>query len=111
MRNCDEIVELISASLDGQLTTDELHNNYPEAAWDFYNPNGNHWMAEAIKGNPRLLSPTPANPKRAAFFASFRTRDFHKVEADYLALPSLPYRIAAKVLTPGMKAMIRKVLK
>lgn len=66
---------------------------------------------EAIKGNPRLLSPTPANPKRAAFFAAFRTRGFDKVEADYLALPSLPYRMAAKVLTPKMKAMIRKVIK
>ncbi len=66
---------------------------------------------EAIKGNPRLLTPTPANPKRAAFFAAFRTRDFSKVEADYLALPSLLYRMAAKVLTPKMKAMIRRIIK
>ena len=66
---------------------------------------------EATKGNPRLLSPTPANPKRAAFFASFCTRSFDMVETDYLALPSLPYRVAAKVLTPRMKAMIRKVIK
>ena len=66
---------------------------------------------EAIKGNPRLLSPTPAHPKRAAFFAAFRTRDFDKVEADYLALPSLPYRVATKMLTPKMKALIRKVIK
>ena len=68
-------------------------------------------LAEAVTGNPRLLSPLIANPKRAAFFAAFRTRPFDKVEADYLALPSLPYRMAAKVLTPGMKAMIRKLIK
>ncbi len=68
-------------------------------------------LVEAVTGNPRLASPLTANPKRAAFFAAFRTRSFDKVEADYLALPSLPYRVAAKVLTPKMKAMIRKVIK
>ena len=67
--------------------------------------------AEAVTGNPRLLSPVPANPKRAAFFAAFSARPYDKVEADYLSLPSLPYRMAAKVLTPGMKAKIRKLLK
>ena len=68
-------------------------------------------LTEAVTGNPRLASPLTANPKRAAFFAAFRTRDFDKVETDYLALPSLPYRVAAKVLTPGMKDLIRKVIK
>ena len=68
-------------------------------------------LAEAVTGNPRLASPLTANPKRAPFFAAFRTREFDKVEADYLSLPSLPYRMAAKVLTPGMKTMIRKVIK
>ena len=68
-------------------------------------------VSEAVTGNPRLATPLTANPKRAAFFAAFRTREFDKVEADYLALPSLPYRMAAKVLTPGMKAAIRKVIK
>ena len=68
-------------------------------------------VSEAVTGNPRLASPLTANPKRAAFFAAFRTREFDKVEADYLALPSLPYRMAAKVLTPKMKTLIRKVIK
>ena len=68
-------------------------------------------VSEAVTGNPRLASPLTANPKRTAFFSAFRTREFDKVEATYLALPSLPYRVAAKVLTPKMKAMIRKIIK
>ena len=68
-------------------------------------------LAEAVTGNPRLASPLTANAKRASFFAAFRTRDFDRVQTDYLALPSLPYRVAAKVLTPKMKAMVRRILK
>lgn len=68
-------------------------------------------VSEAVTGNPRLASPLKANPNRAAFFSSFCTRPFAKTEAQFLALPSLPYRMAAKVLTPGMKQAIRKILK
>ncbi len=93
---------VLVGSTKGQAVFEELA---PEMGW-VERP-----LAEAVTGNPRLASPLTANPKRAAFFAAFRTRDFDKVEADYLALPSLPYRAAAKVLTPGMKAAIRKLLK
>ena len=68
-------------------------------------------LAEAEAGNPRLCSPLQANPKRAAFFAAFRALPFPEVERRWLALPPLPYRAAAKVLTPGMKQAIRKILK
>ena len=68
-------------------------------------------LAEAVAGNPRLASPLKANPRRAAFFAAFAALPFHEVEKRFLALPSLPYRAAARVLTPAMKEKIRKLLK
>ena len=68
-------------------------------------------LDEAVAGNPRLASPLKANPRRAAFFAAFAARPYEKVERDYLSLPSLPYRLAAKALTPEMKARIRRLLK
>ncbi len=68
-------------------------------------------LEEAVAGNPRLASPLKANPRRAAFFAAFAALPFDQVEQRFLALPSLPYRAAARVLTPGMKARIRKLLK
>ena len=46
-----------------------------------------------------------------AFFAAFAALPFAEVEKRFLALPSLPYRAAAKVLTPAMKEKIRKLLK
>ena len=68
-------------------------------------------LAEAVAGNPRLASPLKANPRRAAFFAAFAALPFAEVEKRFLALPSLPYRAAAKMLTPAMKEKIRKLLK
>ena len=68
-------------------------------------------LAEAVAGNPRLASPLTANPRRNSFFAAFSALPFHQAEAAYLALPSLPYRLAARVLTPAMKEKIRRILK
>ena len=68
-------------------------------------------LEEAVTGNPRLKSPLKANPKRGAFFAAFSTLPFPAVEKKFLALPPLHYRAAAKVLTPGMKEKLRKILK
>lgn len=65
---------------------------------------------EAAAGNPRLLTPNPANPRRAAFFAAWTAQGWEKAAGAFLAQPSLPYRMAAQVLTPGMKARIRKLL-
>ena len=68
-------------------------------------------LAEAVAGNPRLATPLKANPRRPAFFAAFAALPFGEVERRFLALPALPYRAAAKVLTPAMKEKIRKILK
>ncbi|WP_130870447.1 polysaccharide pyruvyl transferase family protein [Intestinimonas massiliensis (ex Afouda et al. 2020)] len=68
-------------------------------------------LAEVVAGNPRLASPLKANPKRGAFFAAFSTLPFPEVEKKFLSLPPLHYRAAAKVLTPGMKDRLRKILK
>ena len=68
-------------------------------------------VAEAVTGNPRLAYPLTHNPKRAAFFSAFAAMPFDQVEQKYLTPPPLPYRAAAKVLTPGMKEKIRKILK
>jgi hypothetical protein len=68
-------------------------------------------LAEAVAGNPRLAFPLTANPRREAFFAAFALEPFEQVEKTYLAQPPLYYRAAAKVLSPEMKAKIRKFLK
>ena len=44
-------------------------------------------------------------------FAAFAAMPFEQVEQKYLTPPPLPYRAAAKVLTPKMKEKIRKILK
>lgn len=68
-------------------------------------------LAEAVTGNPRLSSPLKANPRRGAFFAAFSALPFDVVEQKFLALPPFYYRAAAKVMTPGMKDKLRKILK
>lgn len=65
----------------------------------------------AIAGNPRLASPTPMQPQRGAFFAAYALEPFEEVRRKYLRLPSLCYRAAARVLTPELKAKLRKKLK
>ena len=67
-------------------------------------------MSQLLPGH-RSHPPLKANPRRAAFFAAFAALPFAEVEKRFLALPSLPYRAAAKVLTPAMKEKIRKLLK
>lgn len=68
-------------------------------------------LAEAVAGNPRLMTPAQASPGRAAFFSSFRVRPFADTQAAFLSPPSLPYRVAARVLTPALKEKIRKLIK
>ena len=68
-------------------------------------------IERAVAGNPRLAFPLTHNAKRGAFFAAFAAMPFDQVEQKYLTPPPLPYRAAAKVLTPGMKEKIRKILK
>ena len=46
-----------------------------------------------------------------AFFAALTALGYPAASDQFLSQPPLVYRMAAKVLTPGMKAAIRKVLK
>ena len=65
----------------------------------------------AIAGNPRLASPPPASPDRAAFFAAYAVEPFDQVRREFFRLPPLPVRAAAKLLSPEVKAAIRKKLR
>ena len=61
--------------------------------------------------HPGLAPPLKANPAGPVFFSAFPALPFAEVEKRFLALPSLPYRAAARVLTPAMKEKLRKILK
>lgn len=68
-------------------------------------------VERAIAGNPRLASPTAQPPERAAFFAAYALEPFDQVVRSFCALPPLPVRTAGKVLSPEVKAKLRKALK
>ena len=68
-------------------------------------------MERAIAGNPRLASPTAQPADRAAFFAAYALDPFDQVVRRFCALPPLPVRAAGKVLSPEVKAKVKKVLK
>ena len=57
--------------------------------------------------------PFPLNlpPDRAAFFAAYALEPFEQVLRKFCALPPLPVRAASKVLSPEVKAKIRKLIK
>ena len=50
-------------------------------------------------------------PNRDLVFSAFAALPFSEVEKRFLSRPSLPYRAAARVLTPAMKEKLRKILK
>ncbi len=89
-------------SAKGQVAFDALANRFGQVERP---------LAEAVAGNPRLHHPLNHNPKRAAFFAAFAAMPFEKVEEKFLTPPPLYKRAAGRMLTPGMKDMIRKILK
>lgn len=68
-------------------------------------------VERAIAGNPRLASPTACPPDRAAFFAAYALEPFDAVRRRFFALPPLPLRAAGKLLSPEMKAALRKKLR
>ena len=67
-------------------------------------------LDEARQGNPRLVSKHPAAPGRTGFFAALNALPYAEVRRQYLKLPSMPYRAASKVLTPGVKEKLKKIL-
>lgn len=68
-------------------------------------------VERAVAGNPRLASPIPRSPDRAAFFASYALEPFDQVRKKFCSVPPLPVRAAAKMLSPELKAKIRSKLK
>ena len=68
-------------------------------------------VERAIAGNPRLVSPTVQPADRAAFFAAYALEPFDQVRKKFCSVPPLPVRIAGRVLSPEVKAKIRKKLK
>ena len=68
-------------------------------------------LERAVEGNPRLASPTAQPADRAAFFAAYAREPFDQVARKFCALPPLPLRAVGKVLSPEMKARIKRVLK
>ena len=68
-------------------------------------------IERAVAGNPRLATPLPPAPDRAAFFAAYALQPFDQVRKKFCAVPPLPVRMASQALSPEMKAKIKKVLK
>jgi ferredoxin len=64
----------------------------------------------AIAGNPRLASPTLLPPERTDFFAAYALEPFGEVRRRFFRMPPLPVRAAARVLSPELKAKLRKRL-
>ena len=68
-------------------------------------------VERAVAGNPRLASPIPRSADRAAFFAAYALQPFDRVRKKFCAVPLLPVRLAARMLSPELKAKIRGKLK
>ena len=65
----------------------------------------------AIAGNPRLASPMPQPPQRAAFFAAYALEPFAEVRRRHFRLPPAAVRAVGKLLTPELKDKIRRHLR
>lgn len=65
----------------------------------------------AIAGNPRLATPIAQPADRAAFFAAYALEPFDQVRRKFCSVPPLPVRVAGRVLSPEVKAKLRKKLK
>lgn len=68
-------------------------------------------IERAVAGNPRLASPIAPAADREAFFAAYALEPFDRVRKQFFRLPPLPVRLAGRVLSPAVKAKIRKTLK
>ena len=68
-------------------------------------------VERAVAGNPRLASPIQPAPDRADFFSAYALEPFDRVRRQFCSLPPLPVRIAGKLLSPEVKAKIRKKLR
>ncbi len=67
-------------------------------------------IERAVRGNPRLASPIQSPPDRADFFAAYALEPFDRVRKTFCTLPPLPVRIAGRLLSPEVKAKLRRAL-
>ncbi len=68
-------------------------------------------IERAVAGNPHLAAPAARPAERAAFFAAYALEPFEEVRRKFLKAPPLPVRLAGKVLSPEVKAKLRKKLR
>lgn len=68
-------------------------------------------VEQAVKGNPRLSSPTPPQPLRNAFFAAYELEPFEDVRKRFLALPPAPLRFLRKAVPPPLENALRRLLR
>ena len=68
-------------------------------------------VEQAVKGNPRLVSPTPPQPQRDAFFSAYALEPFENVRKRFLTLPPAPLRILRKAIPSGVENALRALLR
>ena len=68
-------------------------------------------VERAVMGNPRLAFPIAQPPERTAFFAAYQLQPFEEVRKTFFRMPSVPVRMASKMLSPEVKAKIKKIIR
>ncbi|MBQ6207932.1 MAG: polysaccharide pyruvyl transferase family protein [Oscillospiraceae bacterium] len=68
-------------------------------------------VEQALRGNPRLASPTPPQPQRAAFFSAYALEPFETVRKRFLTLPPLPLRLLRKAIPATLENAVRRILR
>ena len=68
-------------------------------------------VEQAVRGNPRLASPTPPQPLRNAFFNAYALEPFENVRKRFLALPPLPLRVLRKAVPAPLESALRRLLR
>lgn len=68
-------------------------------------------VERAVMGNPRLAFPIAQPPERAAFFAAYKLQPFEEVRKSFFRMPSVPVRMASKMLSPEAKEKIKKLIR
>ena len=68
-------------------------------------------VEQAVRGNPRLASPTPPQPQRAAFFSAYALEPFENVRKRFLTLPPLPVRLLRKAVPAPLENALRRLLR
>ena len=64
-------------------------------------------LDRAVSGNPNLSAPTARPADRDAFFSAYALDPFGQVRRRWISPPSLPVRIAKKILSPKIRELLR----